>query len=439
MIQGREVIAFGVWMLLFATLAYAQQPEFAERKATAEQYLDRQNGLSLSDAIAGALEREPALRAARTEIEVARGMREQAAFRPNPMMSFERREQPDGQDNQTMLGVEWPLDLFRRRARVTVADREAEAVEQSVADRARMLVADVRLKYGEAAVAIRALAIADNLAASAERDLVLRRARVDEGASPPLERDLLDVELRRLESERLIAQGMVESAIVELKRVVGIRPEMAVRLQDTIDALVPRADLPVSPSVAPQRPDVRQAEVRVQLADARIERARSEGRFDMSLFGSYMRMASGFPQQGFNREGRLEPVQGVFHYLAGGTTITLPLRNRNQGEIAAARSERAGAEARLEAAQLAADAEVASAAAQDTRARQALEIIEVAVGLSRQNLEVIRQTYELGRATVPEVLAEQRRYLELETAYTGMLRTTYEARVMLLRARGDLP
>ena len=338
-----------------------------------------------------------------------------------------------------MIGLEWPLDLFRRAERVAVADREAEAIDQSVADRVRMRVADIRLKYGEAAAAIRALATADNLAGSAERDLVLRRARVDEGASPPLERDLLDVELRRLESERLLAQGTVESAIVELKRVIGIRPDTTVRLRDTIDALVPRTALTTSPSLSAQRPDVREAEVRVRVADARIERARSEGRFDMRLFGSYMRMASSFPQQGFNQEGRLEPVQGMFHYLAGGTTIMLPLRNRNQGEVAAARAERAGAEARLEEAQLAADAEVASAAAQDTRARQALEIIEAAVGLSRKNLEVIRQTYELGRATVAEVVAEQRRYLELETAYTAVLRTTYEARVMLLRARGELP
>ena len=88
--------------------------------------------------------------------------------------------------------VEWPLDLFRRGPRVAVADREVEAVEQSVADRARMLVADVRVKYGEVAAAIRALAIADELAVSAERDLELRRSRVAEGASPPLERDMLE-------------------------------------------------------------------------------------------------------------------------------------------------------------------------------------------------------------------------------------------------------
>jgi len=187
------------------------------------------------------------------------------------------------------------------------------------------------------------------------------------------------------------------------------------------------------------RPDVRDAQARVRLADAREDGARAEGRFDVSLFGSYMRMNAGFAQQGFNRQGILEPVQGVFHYLVGGATIDLPLRNRNQGQIAAARAERAGAQARLEAVQLAADAEIASAMAQDARARQALEIMEGAVRLSRQNLDVIRQTHELGRATISDVLAEQRRYLEIETAYTATLHRTYEARALLLRARGELP
>lgn len=437
--QVRMITVLGIGVLALAAVAAAQQSPAMEGTAAVEQYLDRENGLSLTDAVAGALEREPALRAARTEIEVARGMRLQAGLRPNPMMSVEMREQHGGADNQTMVGVEWPLDLFRRRARVAVADREAEAVEHSVADRMRFLVADVRLKYGEAATAVRALAIADTLAVSAERDVVLKRARVEEGASPPLERDLVDVESRRLQSERLLAHATADAAMIELKRAIGMRPDAPLRLRDTIDTLVSRV-VPGSPSaVSVVLPDVRNAEARVRLADAREDRARAEGRFDVSLFGSYMRMDAGFAQQGFNRQGILEPVQGVFHYLVGGATINLPVGNRNQGEVAAARAVVAGAQARLEAVQLAADAEIASAMAQDARARQALEIIEGAVRLSRQNLDVVRQTHELGRATISDVLVEQRRYLELETAYTTTLQRTYETRALLLRARGELP
>jgi cobalt-zinc-cadmium efflux system outer membrane protein len=295
------------------------------------------------------------------------------------------------------------------------------------------------LKYGEAAAAFRALAIADELAMSAERDLELRRSRVAEGASPPLERDMLDVEYRRLESDRLLAEGVVEAAMVELKRLLGVSAAAPIRLRDTIDTLVAQESAALSAAGTVERPDVREADARVRLADAHIERARSEGRYDMSLFGSYMRMATGFSQQGFNPDGVLEPIQGTFRFLVGGATLTLPIRNRNQGAIAAARAGRAGAEARLDAVRLAAEAEIAAASAQDARARRALQIIEGAVRLSRQNLDVVRQTYELGRATIVEVLAEQRRYLELEATYNVTLRTTYEARVMLLRARGDLP
>ena len=57
--------------------------------------------------------------------------------------------------------------------------------------------------------------------------------------------------------------------------------------------------------------------------------------------------------------------------------------------------------------------------------------------LARQNLDTIRQTYELGRATVSDVLAEQRQYLDVERAYTATLKAAYEARTALQRARGE--
>jgi outer membrane protein TolC len=58
--------------------------------------------------------------------------------------------------------------------------------------------------------------------------------------------------------------------------------------------------------------------------------------------------------------------------------------------------------------------------------------------LARQNLAVVGQSYELGRTTVFDVIAEQRRYLELERAYTETLRAAYEARTALKRALGEV-
>ena len=60
----------------------------------AGRFVDPANGLSLEQAIARALEQEPSLRAARSQIDVAQGMRQQASLRPNPSVSFERVRNP---------------------------------------------------------------------------------------------------------------------------------------------------------------------------------------------------------------------------------------------------------------------------------------------------------------------------------------------------------
>jgi cobalt-zinc-cadmium efflux system outer membrane protein len=439
----RMAICSAMGVLVWTVGVNGQALSTVQSEALAPKYLDAVAGLTLPDAISRAVEREPAIRAARTETDVARGMRLQAALRPNPIASFMRQEEPAGTDNQTKVEVQWPLDLFRKPGRVAVAEREVEATEQAVADKERLLAADVRMNYGEVVAALRELTVSDELVAATVRQGALVGARVEQGSTPPLERNMVDVEMRRLEAERLLQAGKVEAALIALKRQLGVPAVERLQVRDTLESLV-QSDVTLPPRfvggpAVGTRPDVQEAEARVRVADARIDRARREGRLDISLFGTYMRMDAGFPQQGVNSRGDLERVRGRFHYVSGGAMVTVPLRNRNQGEIASAQAARLGADATLAAVQLTAQAEIAAATARDDYARRAMTVYaEGARPLARQNLEVVRQTYELGRATVFEVLNEQRRYLDLERAYTAALREAYEARTALRRALGDV-
>jgi cobalt-zinc-cadmium efflux system outer membrane protein len=426
---------------LSALVAIAVLLGAADVRGQTAKYIDATEGLSLADAIARAIEGEPSLRAARSDIDAARGMQSQAGLRPNPTLSFEQREEPAGTDNQTMIGVEWALDLFRKPGRLGVAERELEVARFSATDRERLLASEVRLRYGQAAAAVRELTVADDVVAAARRQFELLQKRVESGAAPPLERDLLDVELQRFESERLLAAGRADAAMAELKPWLGLRADAPLALRETLEMLVARELTTGTPAGDPDaaRSDVREAEARVQVAEARIDRARREGRFDVNVFGNYTRMDAGFPQLGLGPDGAFERVRGLSHYVSAGATVMVPLLNRNQGEIAAAQAERTAAEARLEATSLAARAELASAAARDAQARRAVSLYSSRVrGLARQNLDVVRQTYELGRATVFDVLTEQRRFLDVERAYTGALREAWEASTALRRARGEV-
>ncbi len=430
-------VTVALLVLCFLTRTAAAQ---AVPPQAAPGFLDPVRGLSLDEAITRALAREPSFRAAKSTVDVARGMQVQAGLRKNLSFSAELRGEPAGSDNQTMLSVEWPLDLFRRQGRVAVADREVTAAELSIADRERLLASDVRARFGEVLAAVRDLNVLEELVAAAHGQLELLRARVQEGASPPLDRDLVAVEARRLDADRLIQLGRAERAMFELKRVLAISPTDLLRLKETLDDVVTlesAAPIPTA-AAAEQRPDVREAQSRIDVSDAKIDRATRDGRFDVNLFGAYMRMDSAFPQLGLSTIGRPEPIRGLFHYVAGGATVTIPVFNRNQGEIAAARAERAGAVAAHEAARLSADTEIASARAGDQRAHEAVRVYSSDVRtLARQNLNVVRQSYELGRTTIFEVLAEQKRFLDQERAYTETLRLAYQARTALKRAVGE--
>jgi cobalt-zinc-cadmium efflux system outer membrane protein len=431
--------------------ASAQNPP--SQAPSAQAFVDPVGGLSLDEAIRRGLGQEPSLRAERTTVDAARGMRQQADLRKNPVVSVERLEEIGGADNQTMINVEWPLDLFRRSGRIAVADREVAVAESAVADRERLLAADVRSRYGDVLVTVRELTVLDELMTTVRRQHEIRRARVEQGSSPALERDLIEVELRRLEVDRQLQLGRAESAMLELKRLLGIPPAEMLRLRDTLEDIVirqsqaePKGSSPQVPrggqpqDVTLDRADVRAAEARIALADAKVDRAKRDGKFDVSIVGGYTRMDSSFPQLGVTAAGAFEPIHGVFDFVGVGAMVTVPLFARNQGDVAAARAERAGAAANLEAARLTAQTEIAAARARDQRAHEAVRGYDAGVRtLARRNLTVIEQSYELGRNTVFDVMAEQKRYLELERAYTETLRAAYEARTALERALGDMP
>lgn len=438
MSHRQRVVAFAIGTMAWTVAAHAQEPSTRELMS---QYIDERAGMSLDAAVARAVQQEPSLRAVRADVEVARALRQQADLRPNPMLSAEHRDEPGGTDALTAIGIEWPLDLFRRSGRVHTADRSVVVAQFGAEDRERVLVADVRMQYGAAVAAVQELAVADGLVTAAQRQLDLVRARVEAGRTPPLDRDLLDVEVRRLDAARLVAIGRVEVALVGLKQRLGMAPTEPLRLRDSLDTLIASIaiELPGAPGITRSvRSDVKEADARVALADARIDQAHREGRADISVFGSYMRMDNGFPQHGIGPAGALERVRGRFNYVAAGATVSLPLLNRNQGQVAAAQAERLGAEARRDAIDLAARAEVAAAQARDAQAQRAVQIYGAGVrDLARRNLDVVRQTFDLGRATVFDVLTEQKRWLEIEQGYVAAAREGWEAHAALTRARGE--
>lgn len=384
----------------------------------------------------------PTIRAAWSRVEAAKGSVTQAAARANPELMTEHRDAFDGMNRQTAVGVAWPLELGRRQWRASLAIDESARAALMATEEARQVAARVRIAAIRALAAERQLTIAQDTVEAHHQWCDLLEEKVKEGAAAPLERDMAEVELKQGQANVTKMRAEAAARWAELKAAAGLEPSAPLALTETLEQAVAslrRTAPTVMGDAVVDRPDVAVADAAIEIADAKRDLALREGKLDLKLTATYMRTASGFMQLGMNEAGFNVPIANRMNEFVIGATVMLPWRNRNQGMVAAAAAEKMAAEQDREALVLTARAEVAAAEVRDREAGLALEIYTGGLlELATKNLDVIRQSYQLGRISRIEVSMEERRYREVQAGYVAALQDAYEARVMLTQALGGL-
>jgi len=421
-----------VWILgvVLAVSSVGAQPGYAQPVLSGEVTVDQ--------LVARAVAESPEIRATQADVDAARGRLLQAGLRPNPMLDL-GGQKALGPDNNIMVGLTLPLDLNRRKeGRVAVAEWDLEMKRAQVADRERRLRAEVRMRAADLLATRRDLEVTDDLLRVNREALRLIGERARRGAVPALEESLALVEVNRLEANRRMLESRVEVFTLQLKALTAWPVEAPLIVQGDLGAPPAAFDRAVGLGQAlAQRSDLRVAQADAAMARAKILKEQAEGRWDASVSVNYQRQDFGYSLKGVASNGSLQPITDVFHYFGGGVTITLPVRNQNQGNVAAARAEATAADRRIELAAITIRQEVDAAFTQYEAAQRSLEIYARGVReVARQNLEVVRRSYELGRGTLLDLIAEQRRYIEIEMGYTEVLKQVYTAGIEIERAVG---
>ena len=408
------------------------------RSASVQKYLDPMGGMTADEAVRRALEGNQELAAMRKEVEAGEQLLRQAGLRANPSLEVGGERQISGMDKAYMVQGGIPLELGgRRAARKRIAESELEIRRLAAAERERLLAGEVRAKFGEALAAILKLRFTEEMLEAAQRNFNLVAAQVEEGRRAPLERNIEAVELNRIRAMREEAEAAAEIALLDLRNLMGLAPDAAMRLRGTLDvapdALPLQADA-VSAALI-RRTDLAGARAVEQLAAARGAQARSEGRVDADLMLGYQRMKAGFPFRAFDDAGMLMPIENRMNFFTFGVRLSLPVFDRKQGMIAAAKLEEEAAAKRREFGELVVRREVAAAYVKFNRSVRAEQIYRVGVrDQAAQNLEVVRQMYELGSRNLLDYIGELRRFIEAESGYIDAQREAYMARIELLRA-----
>ncbi|MGE0127663.1 MAG: TolC family protein [Blastocatellales bacterium] len=388
----------------------------------------------LSDA---AFARSRELLAARQTLAIARGRLIQAGLRPNPTFDVEQTSDyltgRSGEGN-TAIGTTQVFELGGKRGkRVAVAQLEYDRAVAEVRALERQIAAEIRTAYAQALAAARQLDSAERLIALDQELARVTEARLREGDVAPLDLNLVRVEVDRLRAQTVQSRADLEAQLITLRTLAGFDPTESLTLAPALER-PPLLGMTIGAATEialRERADLQAARIAEELGDARISLAESQRTPNLAASVRYSRSRSVFEN---TPVGTLNDID---HLLTVGVSIEIPIRNRNQGEIAAAVGEKTQAKYRREFVEAIVKRDVALALNRYAAAAQSLAIYGGQVlPRAEENLRTIRAAYSFGEMPVLNVIAEQRRLVENQTQYNTALRDYYTSLAELERALG---
>ncbi|GGP00490.1 TolC family protein [Altericroceibacterium spongiae] len=381
--------------------------------------------LTLAQALEEADARSPALAAARADVEAARGRLRQARFRFNPVLNVEVENfagtgpYTGFNGTETTVSVNQRLDIGgRRKARMTLGEAELAAQEYRFAIARANLGQQVRNLFALGVAARDNLALARENEARAREVSRVARALVEAGKEPPL---------RGLRADAALAQATAALRAAEAEEEAARRSLAALFGTDIPPAELVGSDLLPPPPIvsASQTLDVRLAEAERAIADAQLRQARAEGRLDPSV---------GVGVRQLRETGD--------RALVASLSVPLPLFDRNQGNVAAARSDIQAAEARRNSVLTNTQAAIANArAALDAADARVAALAGSAINQAREALRLAELSYRAGKSSLIELLDAQQAYSETQAELIAARRARAEAQATLERqaaAVGDM-
>ena len=365
----------------------------------------------------------PQLKAARLAIAEAEGRLLGAGRLANPVLSFEHQGESGLSPATTGVGLDQSFPLTKRlKLEKELSARMVDTAALEVRDAERHLIAEAQSLVVKLIAIDQQRALRTRQAGIAKELADFAKERSAKGELSPLDAAQALVDAQRallaaktLETERVTVLG-------EAKRVLGVPSEETLVASGSL----PPLSVPVGENWE-RRPDFQASRLKEEAAKTDIDLAQSKRWEDASagIFGA--------------REEQQVSGRGPDHsgFLGFRVSIPLPLRKRNEGEVAekTASAERAALESEALASAITNEA---TTAREEMAAHAALaaEMRDTLLPAIREQSERLEQAYKTGEADLISVLRAREQQIELEAAVLDASRDFHLARVRYEAAIG---
>jgi cobalt-zinc-cadmium efflux system outer membrane protein len=372
--------------------------------------------LTLEQVLRIVLERHPLVVAARQEVNVARGLKQQAAQLPSPTLSYDYSKVTNAGAVSELLEFPGKRRLREQAAELDIARAEdnLRATQSSVAFQARQ--AFLRLLLADGMVATARQTVAD---VRQIRDAAEDRNRAGDVAQLEVIRG--DVELAQAQQQQRLAEGNRRVAELSLNLLLGRAQNAAIAISGDLAATVSEPGFSQMLSAAYARqPEIAAAEALAARQERELEAARKSKFPDLDLGFSY---------------GTEDTIRtpGVH------ASVAIPLPGRVHGLTEQYSSQRLIALAQLDDTRSQVTETLASAYQNWLAAREQVRVYQTSLlAESAEALRTARESYTQGETGIVNLLDAERTDLTVRQDYQSALYDMQLAVANLILTQGGI-
>src|ERR1700681_1544362 len=398
----RSVLYFAVSLFLVALPGRAQTPVTEQKTITLEELQQM------------ALQKNPTFAQSAANIQAAEGRKKQSGLYPNLTVGYQGEQIRGGSFHGGEQGVFVQQDIVlggKLGLNRKIFDQELKQAETEAEEQKVRVVTNVRMSCIQALAAQQKLQLRQNLSklSDAAVETSHQLANVGQADAP----DVLESEVEAQQAQLAVTMAEQNRQRVwrALAAVVGNPRLPLMKLEGRLEDTPPVNPDELVEKIVDESPAVRIAELGVKRAEAALARAKRETIPDLQLRGGLQQNGELLPN------GRSVGLQGF-----ADVGVRIPISNRNQGNIAAAKADRERAKREVERVKLVLRERAASVVQTYTFSQAAVDRYKnQMIPRAQKAYEMYTRKYQEMAAAYPQVLISQRTLMQLEVSYITAL------------------
>jgi len=391
------------WALFLTALPGRAQSPASEQKTITLEELQQM-----------ALQNNPTFRQSAANIQAAKGRKRQSGSYPNPTVGYQGEQIRGGSFHGGEHGFFVQQDIVlggKLGLNRQIFDQELKQAETEAEEQKLRVVTNVRMSYTQALAAQQALKLRQDLSKLADDGVETSHqlANVGQADAP----DVLESEVEEQQAQLAVTMAEQNRQRVwkALAAVVGNPQLPLMNLEGKLEDTPPVNADELVEKIVNESPAVRIAELGVKRAEAALARAKRESIPDLQLRG-------GMQQNGeLLSNGRAVGLQGF-----ADVGVKIPIFDRNQGNIAAAKADAERAKREVERVKLVLRERAASVVQNYAFSQTAVDRYKnQMIPRAQKAYEMYIKKYQQMAAAYPQVLIAQRTLMQLEVSYITAL------------------